>query len=161
MTATTVRVRAAGVGVVLAAITASGCGGSISGSGSRTAVQPPVTRAAPATVPTTATTTTVAPANDTRLERDLARSFEDAFFTAPRPATLSQVPPRTDLFVREPAVVCEQLHPGAYRCTVTYDLRTSADTQHVVYEVRQRHGCFTAIAVAMPSPRTLHRLSSC
>lgn len=139
---------------MLAAITASGCGGST------TTVQPPVAPAAPATVTATATTT-AAPVYDTHLERDLARSFEDAFFTGPRPATLSQVPPRTDLFVREPATVCEQVHRAAYRCTVTYDVRTSAQTQRVVYEVRQRHGCFTAIAVAMPAPRTAHRLSSC
>ncbi|HTN24797.1 MAG TPA: hypothetical protein VL120_12470 [Solirubrobacteraceae bacterium] len=140
---------------MLAAITASGCGGST------TTVQPPVARAAPATVTATATTTAAAPVYDTHLERDLARSFEDAFFTGPRPATLSQVPPRTDLFVREPATVCEQVHRAEYRCTVTYDVRASSDTQRVVYEVRRRHGCFTAIAVAMPAPRTARRLSSC
>ena len=96
-----VRVRVdAAMGVVLAAIVASGCGGSSTGSASRGAVQPPVAPTAPTTAATTAPT---APATtyDTHLERDLARSFEYAFFTGTRPATLSQVPPRTDLFVRE------------------------------------------------------------
>jgi len=155
-------VRAAGVGVVLAAIAVSGCGASASRSGSLTAVAPPVASAtAPAVVPTTATTTPVATTYDTRLERDLARSFEDAFLTGPAPPTLSQIPPRTDLFVREPATVCEHVHRAAYRCTVTYDVRTSRATQHLVYEVRQGHDCFTAIAAASAEPRTLHRLSSC
>jgi hypothetical protein len=158
-----VRVRAAGVGVLLAAIAVSGCGGSASRGGSLTAVAPSVASAtAPAAVPATTTTTAAAATSyDTRLERDLARSFEHAFFTGPQPATLSQIPPRTDLFVDEPATVCEHVRRASYRCTVTYDVRTSQATQRVVYEVRRRHGCFTAIAASSVGAGTLHRLSSC
>ena len=151
---------AAAIGVVLAAIVASGCGGSSSGSASRSAVPPPVARASPTTVATTAPTD-AATTYDTHLERDLARSFEYAFFTGTRPATLSQVPPRTDLFVREPATVCAHVHRAAYRCSVTYEVRTRQRSQRVEYELRRRRGCFTAIAAAIAATRTLHRLSNC
>ncbi len=152
------RVLGAGLWVVLAAVTASACGGSTSVIGSQTAVAPPVARATAATPPSR--TTAPAPAL-TRLERDLAQSLRIAFLTQPPPPTQNQSPPIVDLFSRDPQTVCERLRPAAYRCAITYQTRSDARLRHVSYAVRRQHGCFTATAAAIAAASRLHRLSGC
>lgn len=151
----TVRPLVAVLCVCVATVSASACGGSTYATGSQTAVARPTTTA-------TATPKTT---YRTQLEHDVAQAFEaallGAYLSTPRPPTLSQIPPRVDLLVREPATVCTHLHPDVYRCSVTYQLRSSPHPARVIYSAKRRRACLTATATALPADNTLHHLKNC
>ena len=150
----TVRPLAASLWVLLAAMTASACGGSADGTATQTAVAPPVP-----------TTTVTAPAPPTvyrtKLERALAQAFETALLATPAAPTESQVPPKVNLLPRHPPTVCRRRQAAVYTCSLTYQLPAAPRPVRVIYAVRRRNTCFTATAAAVAPDSTLHRLRNC
>jgi len=152
------RLQATSALVLLATMTVSACGGAGSATGSRTGGASSVATARATAPPTT--TAAAATTYDTHLERAVALAFGRAYLATPVAPTQSQIPPRIVLLLRDPPTVCQRLRPGAYRCSLTYQL-PSGPPVRVIYGVARRHGCFTATASTIAPGSALHRLRNC